>query len=124
MHHCSRVGKNCLCQWLRAQEIIPEREREREREGEKGSDRDRKTQGSREAEREILILMNHHFLVSTDALRITTSVPPNQASLWHPSTKPTPPYHHCAHTHTLMHTCIRGHIPSKRRLMVGKSAPL
>lgn len=103
MHHC-RVGKNCLCQWLQAQEIIPEKEKERE----KGSDREKNTmkQTGWKREGEILFLMNHHFHVSADALQIPTSVPPNQASLWHPSTNPTPVFL-CRHTHR--HTDTHAH---------------
>lgn len=53
MHHCSRVGKNCLCQWLRAQEIIPKREREGKAviETEKHKDADRLKETERERER-------------------------------------------------------------------------
>lgn len=53
MHHCSRVGKNCLCQWLRAQEIILKREREGKAviETEKHKDADRLKETERERER-------------------------------------------------------------------------
>lgn len=57
-----------------------EREEEKKAviEAEKHNEADRL---GREREGEILILMNHHFHVSADALRIPTSVPPNPASL-------------------------------------------
>jgi len=45
------VGKNCLCQWLQAQEIIPERGRERKAviETEKHNEADRLKEGGRDS---------------------------------------------------------------------------
>lgn len=106
MHHCSRVGKNCLCQWLGAQEIILEREKQRKAviETEKHKEADRlkeKDNGIQCVWEQEESPTNEPSLPCLNRCPVNPNICPTKPSLiMTPSTNPTLPGAPTTHTHT------------------------